>query len=104
MNKEKIDFSVFVSGLMAEGLAAMGLFSHESAAGIKKDLRHADMVIETLGMLKEKTAGNLSADENRSLDEVLHQLRMAYVAVIEQGKEAEIKEKSQNGKPGDPGE
>ena len=29
-----------------------------------------------LGMLEKKTAGNLSADERRVLEEVQHQLRM----------------------------
>lgn len=82
-NRNKVDFSVFISGLMAEGLAAMGLLKHPAAEGIKKDMRHADMVIETLSMLREKTSGNLTREEQSSLDEILHQLRMGYVSVVE---------------------
>lgn len=78
----KVDFSVFISGLMAEGLAAMGLLKHPLAQDIKKDMRHADMVIETLAMLKQKTSGNLSQEEDKTLEEILHQLRMGYVSVI----------------------
>lgn len=78
----KIDFSVFISGLMAEGLAAMGLLNHPLAKGIKKDMRHANMVIETLAMIKEKTSGNLTPEEDKALEEILHQLRMGYVALL----------------------
>jgi hypothetical protein len=78
----KIDFSVFISGLMAEGLAAMGLLQHPLAKDIKKDMRHANMVIETLAMLKAKTTGNLTPEEDKTLEEILHQLRMGYVALL----------------------
>ena len=78
----KMDFSVFISGLMAEGLAAMGLLNHPLATGIKKDMRHANMVIETLAMIKEKTSGNLTPEEDKALEEILHQLRMGYVALL----------------------
>ena len=81
--ENKVDFSVFISGLMAEGLAAMGLLKHPFAQEIKKDMRHADLVIETLAMIKQKTSGNLSPEEDKTLDEILHQLRMGYVSVIE---------------------
>ena len=37
--------------------------------------------VDTLGILEEKTRGNLTDDEAALLTETLHQLRMAYVAV-----------------------
>ena len=36
--------------------------------------------IETLAMLEQKTAGNLTTDESRLLEEILHQLRMLSLA------------------------
>ena len=44
-----------------------------------KNLDTARHFIDTLEMLEKKTAGNLEQDEQRLLDEVLHQLRMSYM-------------------------
>jgi hypothetical protein len=39
----------------------------------------AKHTIDLLGVIEEKTKGNLTADEQRLLDTVLYELRMAYV-------------------------
>ena len=41
----------------------------------------AQYLIDTIAMLKEKTAGNLEPAESNALDGLLHQLRMAFIAV-----------------------
>ena len=86
MNNENVsrnvDFSALVSGLMAEALASMGMLEHPSLKDIKKDVKHAQAVIDTISMLKEKTSGNLTPEESKLTDEVLHQLRMGYVSVF----------------------
>jgi hypothetical protein len=79
----EMNFSVFISGLLLEGLAALGMVKHPLAEKIQKDLRHAGAVINTLAMLKEKTAGNLTKEESDGLEEAIHQLRMGYVATME---------------------
>jgi hypothetical protein len=43
------------------------------------DLPIAKQIIDTLGMLQEKTKGNLDQDEDRLLRSVLYDLRMRYV-------------------------
>ncbi len=43
------------------------------------DLDHAKHTIDLLGILKEKTRGNLSDDEESALDSYLYDLRMKYV-------------------------
>lgn len=78
----QVDFSTLVSGFMAEAMVSMGLLEHPSMKGIKKDLKHAQAVINTLGMLKEKTQGNLTEQESKMLEEVLHQLRIGYVSFV----------------------
>ncbi len=86
MNKEnsgtEMGFDSLVSALAAEALAAMGIVDHPAFKGIKKDLKHAQAVIDTLSMLKGKTAGNLSVKESDLLEEALHQLRLGYVASL----------------------
>ena len=43
------------------------------------DLERARIYIDLLSVLEEKTQGNLSAEEQRVLSDVLYQLRMRYV-------------------------
>ncbi len=46
-------------------------------------LRHLDLAkhnIDLLGVLEEKTRGNLTDDEKKTLDHLLYELRMVYVS------------------------
>ena len=45
----------------------------------RKDLVLAKHTIDTIAMLKEKTAGNLSDEEGKFLDNILTDLRWRYV-------------------------
>jgi hypothetical protein len=51
----------------------------------RRDLPQAKHTIDILVMLREKTRGNLTADEAQLLQELLPQLQMAYVATSRQG-------------------
>jgi len=73
------DFSGFVIGLAAQAgtlLSGQGLPEGVDAG---EALEGARSVIAILEMLKAKTAGNLSEPEAGLLDELLFQLRIAYV-------------------------
>ncbi|MEA3489298.1 MAG: DUF1844 domain-containing protein [Candidatus Omnitrophota bacterium] len=94
----KSDFLGFISGMLAEGLMALGVIAHPGKKETSRDLRHAGIVIDTLAMLKEKTSDNLSKEESDGLEEVLHQLRVLYVT--ESGKQS----KEEGGKDQEPGE
>ena len=48
------------------------------------DLDMAKHQIDTLAVLEEKTKGNLTKDEQQSLDSALYELRMRYVSVATQ--------------------
>ena len=43
------------------------------------DLEAAEQLIEILGMLEEKTRGNLTPEERQLLEQLLYELRMRYV-------------------------
>ena len=81
----EVDFSSLVSGLMAEALASMGMLEHPSVKHMKIDLSHAQTVINTISMLKEKTLGNLTPEESGLIEEILHHLRMGYMAALKKG-------------------
>ncbi|MDX9715059.1 MAG: DUF1844 domain-containing protein [Dissulfurispiraceae bacterium] len=50
----------------------------------QSDPEQAKYFIDTLGMLEEKTKGNLLPDEQKILTDMLYSLRMSYVKMTEQ--------------------
>lgn len=78
-------FGLFISGLMMEGLIALGEVEHPVTKKKETDLKHATFVIDTLAMLKEKTKNNLTLEEDGALDAVLYDLRMRFVAKADKG-------------------
>jgi hypothetical protein len=50
----------------------------------RRDLGQAKHTIDLLLMLRDKTRGNLTADEAQLLQELLPQLQMAYVSASRQ--------------------
>jgi hypothetical protein len=94
----EMNFITFISGLLAEGLMAMGMIKNPVTNETKKSLEHASHVIDALSMLEEKTKGNLTGEEEKGLEEALHQLRMFYVAETSgkpEDKKEEKEEKSE---------
>ena len=73
-------FDLFVSGLAMEALIAIGDVPHPATRKHAANLPHAKYLIDVLGVLAEKTQGNVSVDEDKLLKETLYQLRMRYLA------------------------
>ncbi len=74
-------FMTLVSQLMTEAMVALGQIPAPGAAEASLNLDHAKFVIDMLDMLQEKTAGNLDDGEAAALKDLLHQLKMAFVAI-----------------------
>ncbi len=72
-------FEFLVQTLFTQALMAFGRVPNPITQQSLKNLDTARHFIDTLEMLERKTAGNLEKDEQRLLDEVLHQLRMSYM-------------------------
>jgi len=64
-------------------LQQMGKLINPITGKVEKNLDQARFSIDTLDMLKAKTAGNLSSDLERLLDTTLIELRMNYIAEVE---------------------
>lgn len=75
----EIDFSTFVLSLSTSAMVHLGE-SPGPGGEQAKDLPLAKQSIDILALLQDKTTGNLSADEQRLLREVLYDLRLRYVA------------------------
>ena len=79
-NMPEARFDLFLSGLAMEALMALGDAPNPRTRKPTPNLAHAKYLIDLIGILEEKTRGNLSVDEERLLKETLYQLRMRYLA------------------------
>ncbi len=75
----KIDFSTFVLSINSSALVQLGLIEDPSTGQKTKNIPLAKQTIDILGMLEEKTSGNLTGDEENILKNILYELRMLYV-------------------------
>ena len=75
----EMNFSGFVLSLHTSALFHFGDFQDPGSGERKVDLDAAKQTIDILSMLKEKTAGNLTENEQRLVDGALFELRMRYV-------------------------
>lgn len=73
------DFNFFVTTLALQASIALGQVPNPATNKKEDDLTQAKFLIDTLAMLKEKTKGNLSAEEASLLENVLYELRMHYI-------------------------
>jgi uncharacterized protein DUF1844 len=75
------EFARIVSSLATTAYSALGLLSDPVAGAAHRDLAVARQMIDWLGVLEQKTQGNLSFEESDLLSRVLYELRLAYVEV-----------------------
>ena len=75
-------FASLVFGLAQQAEAALQGQLPPGAEGVGDSRAVAQTLIDTLGMLAEKTAGRLEPDESRLLDETLTALRFRFVQTM----------------------
>lgn len=75
----EINFATFVFSLNSSALVHLGMIEDPGVGKKEKNLPFAKQTIDILGMLEEKTKGNLSKDEENLLKNILHDLRLMYV-------------------------
>lgn len=76
----EVTFERFMASLYMTAMMQLGLM-HEQGGQPAVDLLGARQTIDTLGMVAEKTKGNLTSKEQGFLQNCLCELRMAYVEV-----------------------
>jgi hypothetical protein len=79
-------FAALVSMIATQALFSLGLIQAEGQPEREPDLELARYNIDLLGVIEEKTKGNLTEQEGKVLENAVHELRMSYVAVVNQGK------------------
>lgn len=77
------DFNFFITTLALQASISLGQVPNPATNKTEEDLTQAKFIIDTLGMLKEKTKGNLKLEETNLLENLLYELRMQYIAKTE---------------------
>ncbi len=80
-NRSEINFATFIVGLSTQALLHLGEIPDPSSNHPVRDLVAAQQLIDILGLLRDKTRGNLDHDEAGLLDSILFDLRMKYVEI-----------------------
>lgn len=75
----KITFATFIFSLNTSVLMHLGVIEDPVTGEKAKNLPIAKQTIDILGMMEEKTRGNLSKDEESMLKNILYDLRILYV-------------------------
>ena len=75
----EVNFTNFIFSLVHSAMLALGSLPDPTTGKTEKHLPIAKHVVDTLGMLQQKTQGNLTEEEQRLIDESLFDLRMHYV-------------------------
>lgn len=75
----EINFQTFIFSLNASALVQLGLMEDPATGKLEKNLPLAKQTIDMLSMLQEKTAGNLTKEEDEMLKYILYDLRIRYV-------------------------
>ncbi|MGA9178656.1 MAG: DUF1844 domain-containing protein [Desulfobacterales bacterium] len=75
----EINFATFIFSLNHSVLVHLGVMDDPSTGKRVRNLPIAKQTIDILGMLEEKTKGNLIEDEEKMLKNILYDLRMIYI-------------------------
>jgi len=78
----EVTFSAFVYSLSTSALVHLGEIPEPITEKMDKNLPLAKQTIDILGILQEKTKGNLTQEEENLLNSFLYDLRMRYVKAM----------------------
>ena len=80
------DFKFFATTLALQAAVSLGNMPNPATDKVEQDLIQAKFLIDTLGMLQEKTKGNLDKEEAGLLENMLYELRTQYISASKEGK------------------
>lgn len=78
-----VSFSAFVVSLASSAMVHLGDTEHPGTGAASPNLELARNTIDVLGILQDKTKGNLDEGEAKLLDSILGDLRMRFVRKTE---------------------
>ena len=78
--QEGMNFSSFLLSLATTGMVHLGEIPEPTTGQKLENLEAASQMIDILGILKEKTEGNLLSKESQLLESLLYELRMKFLS------------------------
>ena len=79
----QVDFSAFIMSLTSSAFYHLGDMADPTTGKKEVNLPAVQQTIDMLIMLREKTKGNLTEDENKLLEQLIYELQVKYVAKTE---------------------
>ena len=79
--RDPASFVNFLMSIASNAASALGMMEHPVTHQREVDLELAKHWIDVLGMLQQKTKGNLSKQEDQIIESFLSDLRMQYVSL-----------------------
>lgn len=92
-----VNFSSFVLSLSTSALMSLGEVENPMTKERERSLPAAKQTIDIIGLLEEKTKGNLDENEGALIKNVLHELRLRYVTAVSSEGEGGTEEGSPEG-------
>lgn len=100
MNNDKVEgekrnthlFQHLVAMFQTLALQQLGKLINPITGKLERDLQQARITIDMIQMIKGKTAGNLSSDEQRLVDTVVLELQMNFIDELQHGEEPSAQE------------
>ena len=101
--ENKLDqlFMNLVLSLHSAAMQQMGKLKNPITDKVERNLGQAELSIDMLDMIKKKTEGNLSEEENKFLKQMLNELKMNFMDEKNKGEEKPPEEESEDEEPED---
>ncbi len=72
------EFHIFLTSLGMQAMIFLGEMPNPLNNETKVEIARAKYMIDSIAMIKDKTQGNLSAEEQKLIDDILYGLRLKY--------------------------
>ena len=99
-NNFEVDFLSFVSLTSTQSYIAMGKMANPITGKIEKNIPVAKYNIDVLRMLRDKTQGNLTKEEEKFLKDTITNLELNFVDVLKGEQKEKSKQETNNKKDG----
>jgi len=93
--KNQVLFYSLVEQFRMQAWVSLGKIKNPATDKIERNLELARISIDMLRMLKDKTAGNLSKEEERLLTQTIADLQLNYVDEYEREKRQQVEKKTE---------
>ena len=95
-NNFEVDFLSFVSLTSTQSYIAMGKMANPITGKIEKNIPVAKYNIDVLRMLRDKTQGNLTKEEEKFLKDTITNLELNFVDVLKGEQKEKSKQETNN--------